>query len=167
MVSTTRLIQRIRERVRGQAGAETDTRAGVPTVGGGPRTCTAALETLLAEGFLHRTGTGKYVALPSGADRLERERGTTVGDALSTLRQTKYGGARVRRFPATIRRPRCGVRVATASSRSIRKPRNHLAVAQGRFGLAANTSAAARQLSTPTEIPRRKVPQFYLAAPTF
>ena len=26
--------------------------------------CTAAFEILLAEGFLHRTGTGKFVALP-------------------------------------------------------------------------------------------------------
>jgi sarcosine oxidase delta subunit len=32
--------------------------------GVGHETCAAALETLLSEGFLHQTGTGKYMALP-------------------------------------------------------------------------------------------------------
>jgi hypothetical protein len=32
-----------------------------------PETCGAALEALIAEGFLHRTGTGKFIALPRPA----------------------------------------------------------------------------------------------------
>jgi hypothetical protein len=57
--------------------------------GVGRDTCDAALTLLLTEGFLHQTGTGKYVALP-------RPAGSAIGLRASDLR--------------TIRCPHCGKR---------------------------------------------------------
>ena len=39
--------------------------------------CTAAFEILLAEGFLHRTGTGKFVALPRPSADVHHSHGAT------------------------------------------------------------------------------------------
>jgi hypothetical protein len=64
MVSTTRLIQRIREEYVAMPGLKLTREQACRLWGVGHETCTAALDTLLAEGFLHQTGTGKYVALP-------------------------------------------------------------------------------------------------------
>jgi predicted RNA-binding Zn-ribbon protein involved in translation (DUF1610 family) len=64
MVSTTRLVERIREEYAAMPGLKLTREQACRLWGVGHETCTAALETLLAEGFLHRTGTDKYVALP-------------------------------------------------------------------------------------------------------
>jgi ribosomal protein S27E len=64
MVSTTRLIQRIREEYVAMPGLKLTRDQACRLWGVGHETCTAALDALLAEGFLHQTGTGKYVALP-------------------------------------------------------------------------------------------------------
>jgi hypothetical protein len=64
MVSTTRLVQRIREEYVAMPGLKLTREQACRLWGVGHETCTAALDALLAEGFLHRTGTGKYVALP-------------------------------------------------------------------------------------------------------
>jgi hypothetical protein len=64
MVSTTRLVQRIREEYVAMPGLKLTREQACRLWGVGQDTCTAALDALLAEGFLHRTGTGKFVALP-------------------------------------------------------------------------------------------------------
>jgi DNA-directed RNA polymerase subunit RPC12/RpoP len=64
MFSTTRLVERIREEYAAMPGLKLTREQACRLWGVGQETCTAALETLLAEGFLHETGTGKYVALP-------------------------------------------------------------------------------------------------------
>jgi hypothetical protein len=64
MVSKTRLVERIREEYAAMPGLKLTREQACRLWGVGHETCTAALETLLAEGFLHRTGTDKYVALP-------------------------------------------------------------------------------------------------------
>jgi phage FluMu protein Com len=62
--STTRLVERIREEYGAMPGLKLTREQACRLWGVGHETCAAALETLLAEGFLHETGTGKYVALP-------------------------------------------------------------------------------------------------------
>jgi hypothetical protein len=64
MFSTTRLVERIREEYAAMPGLKLTREQACRLWGVGHETCEAALETLLAEGFLHQTGTGKYVALP-------------------------------------------------------------------------------------------------------
>jgi predicted RNA-binding Zn-ribbon protein involved in translation (DUF1610 family) len=64
MFSTTRLVERIREEYAAMPGLKLTREQACRLWGVGHETCTAALEVLLAEGFLHQTGTGKYVALP-------------------------------------------------------------------------------------------------------
>lgn len=64
MVSTTRLVERIREEYVAMPGLKLTQEQACRLWGVGHETCTAALDALLAEGFLHQTGTGKYVALP-------------------------------------------------------------------------------------------------------
>lgn len=64
MFSTARLVERIREEYVAMPGLKLTREQACRLWGVGHETCTAALETLLAEGFLHQTGTGKYVALP-------------------------------------------------------------------------------------------------------
>jgi len=62
--STSRLVERIREEYSAMPGLKLTREQACRLWGVGHETCTAALEALLAEGFLHQTGTGKYVALP-------------------------------------------------------------------------------------------------------
>ena len=64
MSSTTRLVERIREEYASMPGLKLTGEQACRLWGVGYETCAAALESLLDEGFLHRTGTGKYVALP-------------------------------------------------------------------------------------------------------
>jgi hypothetical protein len=64
MFSTTRLVERIREEYAAMPGLKLTREQACRLWGVGQATCTAALDALLAEGFLHQTGTGKYVALP-------------------------------------------------------------------------------------------------------
>ena len=64
MLSTTRLVERIREEYVAMPGLKLTREQACRLWGVGHETCTAALDALLAEGFLHQTGTGKYVALP-------------------------------------------------------------------------------------------------------
>ena len=64
MFSTTRLVERIREEYAAMPGLKLTRDQACRLWGVGHETCAAALEALLAEGFLHETGTGKYVALP-------------------------------------------------------------------------------------------------------
>ena len=64
MVSTTRLVERIREEYAAMPGLKLTRDQACRLWGVGHETCTEALDVLLAEGFLHQTGTGKYIALP-------------------------------------------------------------------------------------------------------
>jgi len=64
MFSTTRLVERIREEFGAMPGLKLTREQVCRLWGVGHETCDAALDALLAEGFLHQTGTGKYVALP-------------------------------------------------------------------------------------------------------
>ena len=64
MVTIIRLVERIREEYVAMPGLKLTREQACRLWGVGHETCNAALDTLLAEGFLHRTGTGKYVALP-------------------------------------------------------------------------------------------------------
>jgi phage FluMu protein Com len=67
MVSTARLVERIREEYAAMPGLKLTREQACRLWGVGHETCTAALDALLAEGFLHQTGTGKFVALPRPA----------------------------------------------------------------------------------------------------
>jgi hypothetical protein len=69
MFSTTRLVERIREEYVAMPGLKLTREQACRLWGVGHDTCAAALDVLLTEGFLHQTGTGKFVALPrpSGA----------------------------------------------------------------------------------------------------
>ena len=64
MLSTARLVERIREEYAAMPGLKLTREQACRLWGVGHDTCAAALESLLTEGFLHKTGTGKYVALP-------------------------------------------------------------------------------------------------------
>ena len=64
MSSTTRLVERIREEYVAMPGLKLTREQACRLWGVGHETCSAALDALLAEGFLRQTGTGKYVALP-------------------------------------------------------------------------------------------------------
>jgi hypothetical protein len=92
MVSTARLVERIREEYAAMPGLKLTREQACRLWGVGHDTCAAALDALLAEGFLHYTGTGKYVALP-------RPSGTSIsvlGDSAIAV--------------ATLRCPHCGKR---------------------------------------------------------
>jgi predicted RNA-binding Zn-ribbon protein involved in translation (DUF1610 family) len=92
MFPTARLVERIREEYAAMPGLKLTREQACRLWGVGHETCAAALETLLAEGFLRQTGTGKYVALP-------RPGGSAVGVNLDQL-------------PAAVvlRCPHCGKR---------------------------------------------------------
>jgi hypothetical protein len=70
MSSTTRLVERIREEYVAMPGLKLTREQACRLWGAGRETCAAALEVLVAEGFLHQTGTGNYVALPRRAGTL-------------------------------------------------------------------------------------------------
>ena len=92
MFSTARLVERIRQEYAAMPGLKLTREQACRLWGVGHDTCTEALDVLLAEGFLHRTGTGKYVALP-------RAGATTAGIGAERLPA-----------PMTLRCPECGKR---------------------------------------------------------
>jgi hypothetical protein len=67
MSSTARLVERIRDEYAAMPGLKLTREQVCRLWGVGHDTCTAALDVLLAEGFLHQTGTGKFIALPRPA----------------------------------------------------------------------------------------------------
>jgi hypothetical protein len=90
MFSITRLVERIRDEYAAMPGLKLTREQACRLWGVGHETCMAALDSLLAEGFLHKTGTGKYVALP-------RPGGTAVkGDqvAVSVILRCPHCGKR-------------------------------------------------------------------------
>ena len=99
MVSTTRLVERIREEYVAMPGLKLTREQACRLWGVGHETCTAALDALLAEGFLHQTGTGKYVALP-------RPGGAALGMNAEQL--------------SAMRCPHCGKRVMVAHAQTVR-----------------------------------------------
>jgi hypothetical protein len=67
MFSITRLAERIRAEYAAMPGLKLTREQVCRLWGVDSDTCAAALDTLLADGLLHQTGTGKYVALPRPA----------------------------------------------------------------------------------------------------
>jgi hypothetical protein len=85
-MSTSRLVERIREEYCAMPGLKLTRDQACRLWGVGHETCTEALDVLLAEGFLHQTGTGKYVALPRPG------RGVSAGaEHLTALRCPECG----------------------------------------------------------------------------
>jgi hypothetical protein len=64
MFSTTTLVNRIRVEYENLPGLKLTIEQARRLWAVDDATCSAALESLIAEGFLHRTGTGKFIALP-------------------------------------------------------------------------------------------------------
>jgi len=64
MLSITTLINRIRVEYQILPGLKLTIEQAQRLWAVDDKTCGAALEALIAEGFLHRTGTGKFIALP-------------------------------------------------------------------------------------------------------
>ena len=64
MLSTHRLVDRMRAEYDAMPGLKLSLEQACRLWSVDDEHCNAAFDTLLAEGFLHRTGTGKYVALP-------------------------------------------------------------------------------------------------------
>ena len=64
MLSTTTLINRIRVEYQSLPGLKLTIEQARRLWAVDDETCGAALDALIAEGFLHRTGTGKFIALP-------------------------------------------------------------------------------------------------------
>jgi hypothetical protein len=64
MLSTTTLINRIRVEYQSLPGLKLTAEQARRLWAVDDDTCGAALDALIAEGFLHRTGTGKFIALP-------------------------------------------------------------------------------------------------------
>jgi hypothetical protein len=84
MFSHTRLVERIRQEYVAMPGLKLTRDQVCRLWGVGQDVCDVALQTLLTEGFLHQTGTGKYVALPRPAGAaLAVGQG---GDAAASLR---------------------------------------------------------------------------------
>jgi len=88
MFSTSRLVDRMRVEYETMPGLKLTKEQACRLWGTNVETCGAALQTLIDEGFLHRTGSDSYIALPRPAGRSLR-----AGDA--TVR------------PSTIRCPHC------------------------------------------------------------
>jgi hypothetical protein len=64
MLSTTTLINRIRVEYQSLPGLKLTIEQARRLWAVDDKTCGAALEALIAEGFLYRTATGKFIALP-------------------------------------------------------------------------------------------------------
>jgi hypothetical protein len=84
MFSTSTLVDRIRIEYETMPGLKLTKEQACRLWGVDGQTCGAALEALIEEGFLHRTGTEKYVALPRPAGRVLR-----VGDAAPATRPVR------------------------------------------------------------------------------
>ena len=67
MLSTSTLISRIRLEYESLPGLKLSIEQAQRLWDVDDQTCGAALEALIDEGFLHRTGTGKFIALPRPA----------------------------------------------------------------------------------------------------
>jgi hypothetical protein len=78
MLSTTTLVNRIRVEYESLPGLKLTIEQAQRLWAVDDATCSAALESLIAEGFLHRTGTGKFIALPRPAGQ-----STKVGESLT------------------------------------------------------------------------------------
>jgi predicted RNA-binding Zn-ribbon protein involved in translation (DUF1610 family) len=99
MFSTTRLVDKIREEYVAMPGLKLTREQACRLWSVGHETCTAALNVLLAEGFLHQTGTGKYVTLP-------RPGGTALSMNVEQL--------------AALHCPHCGKRMMVARAQMVR-----------------------------------------------
>ena len=64
MYSTSTLISKMRGEYESMPGLKLTREQACRLWAVDDRTCDAALEALLTEGFLHPTGTGKFIALP-------------------------------------------------------------------------------------------------------
>jgi len=84
MFSPSTLVDRIRIEYETMPGLKLTKEQACRLWGVDGHTCEAALEALIGEGFLHRTGTEKYVALPRPAGRALR-----VGDAAPAMRPVR------------------------------------------------------------------------------
>jgi hypothetical protein len=67
MFSTSTLIRQIREEYQTMPGLKLSREQACRLWAVNIETCDAALNALLEEGFLHTTGTGKFIALPRPA----------------------------------------------------------------------------------------------------
>ena len=65
MFSTSTLIRQIRDEYRTLPGLKLTREQACRLWGVNLETCEAAFAALIEEGFLHGTGTGKFIALPS------------------------------------------------------------------------------------------------------
>ena len=72
MLSTSTLISRIRLEYESLPGLKLSIEQARILWDVDDETCGAALEALIDEGFLHRTGTGKFIALPRPSGRAAR-----------------------------------------------------------------------------------------------
>jgi hypothetical protein len=72
MFSTSTLITRMRGEYESMPGLKLTREQACRMWAVDQITCSAALDTLITEGFLHRTGTGKFIALPRPAGTAAR-----------------------------------------------------------------------------------------------
>jgi hypothetical protein len=95
MFSRDRLVDRIRAEYAALPGLKLTSEQACRLWGVNDAHCESAFQLLLAEGFLHRTGTGKFVALP-------RPGGLSVPAAMHAVDDT-----RIERSRPAIRCPHC------------------------------------------------------------
>jgi hypothetical protein len=100
MSFTDRLVERIRAEYQAMPALKLTEEQACRLWGVGHDTCAAALRVLIAEGFLHQTGTGKLVALPRPAGASL----TAPSDEPATL---------------SVRCPNCGKRHTIERSRTV------------------------------------------------
>jgi len=67
MFSTSTLIRQIRDEYQNMPGLKLTREQACRLWAVNNETCDAAIDALLEEGFLHTTGTGKFIALPRRA----------------------------------------------------------------------------------------------------
>ena len=65
MFSTSTLIRQIRDEYQHMPGLKLTREQACRLWAVNTETCDAAIHALVEEGFLHKTGTGKFIALPS------------------------------------------------------------------------------------------------------
>jgi|ERR1043166_5925692 len=91
MFSTDRLVELMRAEYRAMPGLKLTSQQACRLWAADEDSCRLALERLITEGVLHRTGTGKYVALPR------------PGGASETVTNTSPSGTQ----RAAVRCPHC------------------------------------------------------------
>jgi hypothetical protein len=72
MFSTSTLVDRIRIEYQTMPGLKLTKEQACRLWGADAETCSAALQALIDQGFLHRTGADRYIALPRPAGRALR-----------------------------------------------------------------------------------------------